>query len=881
MGVPSFFRWLEKKYPKIIDACQGSNKTDHTDLDSPNLNGFEIDNFYLDMNGLIHPCFHPQDRPAPDTIDDMLIMLKRYLDYIIDIVRPRKLVYMAVDGVAPRAKMNQQRARRFKAARDAQSKEEYDEQKNITLIQQGHSPIAIKPTLDSNCITPGTVFMERVTETLKEYVKERISTSAYWKKLVVIISDASVPGEGEHKIMEYIRKQKDQPNYNPNIHHCIYGLDADLIMLTLATHERKFSIIREQVFFEHVPCYICGQQGHAPDRCSHKGEIGAMDPIRKPFLFLHCHILREYLSKTIRIEGFDFERIIDDFIFFCFFVGNDFLPHSPSLEIREGSIDMLMEVYMKFLPENGYLTDSGTLNATHAKNFMSLVGQREQRILQSKSEKESRFRINRKGKMIREFDDKISAVLGSGEDQAIKDLKLKHLKLDKENFLKGIEKEESEDINYSMNGYQAKYYASKLKIEYPSEAMTQLVNEYFIGLSWVLKYYYQGCQCWDWYFPYLYAPFIADVATYLDNTLEPKFELGIPFKPVEQLMSVLPPRSKECVPMLFRDIMNSTTSPIKEFYPEKFAIDMNGKTQEYLAVILLSFIDQNKLLEVLKPLEKQLQGQEFKRNMRWGESLIFFSKENPKFAEAINSFTGSVKSMWDIIKDTISEIRGEDEKVDLSRYGETAYELKNDVNGVSGVLLPSEEMCLCQNGENVFVCAYSNPIYDPNHLFISKYLDGETIQIPEKVLDDINKRNRHYQVDEYIPKRREPYYRGARESSYRDRGYQNTTNRHNYYQQPQQQIPPQQIPLPPQQQIPPQQNVPEPSLETFGSVQENVMDFAENPYNQWTAPRQIGHYTPPQYQNAKMNDHKQQQMIYDTRPVDQKSSGAASGYYKY
>ncbi len=158
MGVPAFFRWLSTRCPKIIiDAMERLGVPGRTeDVDRAREESIEnedplFDNLYLDMNGIIHPCCHPEDGLPPQTEVEMFNNIFAYVDKLMRIVRPRRLVYMAVDGVAPRAKMNQQRSRRFRAAIDTKTKLEKEEELKKVWEEKGkYLPESLKTK--SSCI---------------------------------------------------------------------------------------------------------------------------------------------------------------------------------------------------------------------------------------------------------------------------------------------------------------------------------------------------------------------------------------------------------------------------------------------------------------------------------------------------------------------------------------------------------------------------------------------------------------------------------------------------------------------------------------------------------------------------------------------------------
>lgn len=201
-------------------------------------------------------------------------------------------------------------------------------------------------------------------------------------------------------------------------------------MLALATHEPRFHILREDVFFNEgkdQKCFICGQKGHYASSCTGKvkEKIGEFDEktvaiARKPYVFLHVAILREYLAVEMEVLDLSFkhslERALDDWVFMCFFVGNDFLPHLPSLEIREGAIDTLIGIWKKHLSEwGGYLTDSGRIHLGRVEKMMHHLGLLEDQVFQKRREIEEK---RRQGRINKRLDAQARAQNISNEEEA-------------------------------------------------------------------------------------------------------------------------------------------------------------------------------------------------------------------------------------------------------------------------------------------------------------------------------------------------------------------------------------------------------------------------------------------------------------------------------
>jgi 5'-3' exoribonuclease 2 len=721
--------------------------------------------------------------------------------------------------------MNQQRSRRFRAAQESKEAKQIKREVELDSLNAGRITQAEYDAaraeaegswrFDSNCITPGTSFMDAVAKSLRWYAYQRLTSDPAWKNLTVIISDSNVPGEGEHKVMDFIRHQRCTPNYDPNTKHVLCGLDADLIMLGLATHEPHFWILRE---------WVATGRENPNDRFAREG---GQAEVFHPYQFLRLNVLREYLSVDLLVPNlpfeWDLERAIDDYVFLCFFVGNDFLPHMPTLDIKEGAIELLIETYKKVLPSmGGFITHNGEIDLSRAEILLNEVGRMEEAILQRRQsrnqQKQKRDARNKQrqrqgtpasymspGMMVdfnavqnnanyrdrnqggwqqnqtasspppppppsannqsaaQNLKDKMRGSGNAMDDPNVppqtrapdqtplqitpadSPAPVNHAALDPMTLERLDGFEEGDNVRLGEEGWKERYYLTKFKFSMNDfENMNVVARAYMEGLVWVLRYYYQGCCSWNWYFPYHYAPFAGELK---DLPAMGPFDLplGEPFFPFEQLMSVLPAASSEALPEPYRALMSSPTSPIIDFYPETFELDMNGKKQAWHAIVLLPFIDEARLLAAVRPISRQLSEEERQRNSKGNDSLILSDTHSaaPSLLQLQSSCAETAHEMKKVTPsemDVQHHFLKKEEPLISSHPGDLAgtvsFAVSVPLHGAD-IPAPIPECGQVSNSAAISVI-YHNPRYPKGFQFPATLLP--TVQLPEFLLTEEDRR---------------------------------------------------------------------------------------------------------------------------------------------
>lgn len=313
-----------------------------------------------------------------------------------------------------------------------------------------------------------------------------------------------------------------------------------------------------------------------------------------------------------------------------FLVGNDFIPHIPNLHIHTNALPMLYDTYMKTLPTlDGYINEGGYLNLSRLQTFIEHLAEFDRdnftstyedlKFLESKHQDGFNTRntdtFNGNADLmdlIKQTEFEFDTPEDEGSDNVFNaDAKAT-----------GNDDDSDEDtFEKEYHQHRRDYYVNKLKYqEMTPEVLQEQAEAYITAIQWTLSYYYHGVQSWSWYYPHHYAPFISDLRNFKDFKFN--FETGTPFLPFQQLMSVLPAASRAHVPECYKKLMTDPSSELIDYYPPNFETDLNGKNQEWEAVVLIPFIEEKRLLAALSKMDAELTNDEKSRNVH-GPMYVF------------------------------------------------------------------------------------------------------------------------------------------------------------------------------------------------------------------------------------------------------------------
>jgi 5'-3' exonuclease len=583
MGIPHFFAWLLKNYKKDGFVFT-KNKLSES-----------IDYFLIDANCMIHPVCFRVLAENPDVTDNdklenkMINAVIEYFEKIITYVDPSKGVYIAIDGVAPVAKVKQQRLRRFKSVAD----------KNLwDNIKRKHN-VPIHNHWNNNAVTPGTEFMEKLHHKIMGWAAEYKNGIMIGKQ--IIYSSSFTPSEGEHKLLQFIRT--NQKNGITDLSYVIYGLDADLIFLALTTGLDSIYLLREsneiskngsKEVLNYVSMKIMKES--IVNTIKHyciKGDMG----------------IKESSVNIIDVKKLDGKNIIDDFIFMCYFLGNDFLPHIPSLDIQHNGIESLIVKYtetigeilletnkIEYLMENA--SDFVGFNQNFLYRFLNKLSQMEETVLRENYASGKRRMMNDGNEFEKEM-------------HRIENLQFK--------IVDPIQLGSDNPEKWRFRYYNHYWGVTMDELEEFSE---KLVEHYMLGLKWVSSYYFKDCPSWSWYFPYDHPPFISDIAKYFLKPSSLQLNLDKPIKPFVQLLAVLPPQSNFLLPTNLRKLMINPKSSLIFAYPTEFEQDFLNKTKHWKGIPNLPPLDMELLKHCYSKYENEVSSGEMKRNKM--EEVFYF-----------------------------------------------------------------------------------------------------------------------------------------------------------------------------------------------------------------------------------------------------------------
>jgi 5'-3' exonuclease len=540
MGVPGFFKWL----------LDNKKKLKSKNLIRENMNK-KVKYLMLDTNCLLHPCvktikdnIKKDNKETREQIEENIFsLIETRIMEMIDIINP-EYIYIAIDGVAPIAKILQQRQRRHRYLYDTKIKlkynslEEIDNIETDEIVREDGITISRIP-ISSIELTPGTEYMERINKKMIELVK-KIGDE---KKVKYIYSSYHVEGEGEHKILQYIKK-----NINPKDTIVIYGLDADLLFLALSLGiEHDLYIMREKAIFQNKTLEI-------EDNVSYN--------------YVEINELHLMINK-LNIKT-------NDFIMLCYLVGNDFIPGLLTTDIKRNGLDKIINSYEEVRKFNN-------------KDIVEI-------------NKDSKLIINYD--LVLEIFKKLEYTEWGIWKNINRD---KHEKNDFERqkdlnkFISGenINTECLEKIEFSSETEYYNYYLGINDSVIDKSIIKKMVKDYITGMEWCINYYLDDCKSWSWGYNFMIAPLIKDIVKYFPKTIKIDNNSRL-LCPVEQLLLAIPIDTYKYVisEELIKRIRKNRE--LGYMFPEKYDIDINKESLFWKCQVKIPIVEYDEYIRNIK-----------------------------------------------------------------------------------------------------------------------------------------------------------------------------------------------------------------------------------------------------------------------------------------
>ena len=604
MGVPGFFSWLLRNKQKF-----GAKNLVLKKLP------YKIGWLMLDTNCLLHPCVanilekYKEGQLNIDYKKNVRIQIEQYIwekivQCIDDMIKQTEpeYIFIAIDGVAPMGKILQQRQRRYRFLFDKKIKinqmdtiSELDEIISKTIIKSNGIEEPILP-ISSIELTPGTDYMERINKLMIKYVKYLEK-----KNIKCIYSSYHEEGEGEHKILQYIKN-----NILSNIPIVIYGLDADLLFLSLGTNTNTNTNTNPNTNTNtNLDLYVMREKQIFMNKQVDLDEIPEYNYVE---------------IKQLNILISNLKISTNDFIVLCYLIGNDFLPGLLTIDVKKGGLDKIFSAWDNLKERIGidteyiekkdntnnqiqiqiqiqsYLVEYDEKNNKYKINLKLLKGLFEELIW---TEKHIWKNINR-DKLLNQCDlepKELKKIMEIKEEDKIEQLN---------KFIKGESSNTDflEKIEFSSSNEYYSYYLGIKCIDVDKLIIKKMVLDWIGGIEWCLGYYLDKCPSWTWGYNFMIAPTIKDIVNFFPQSNN---EIKINYNPrtlnpVEQLILAIPPETYKFV--IEKDLINliKSNKNIGYMLPESYQIDINKEHVYWKCQVRIPIVEYDEFNSEIKKL---------------------------------------------------------------------------------------------------------------------------------------------------------------------------------------------------------------------------------------------------------------------------------------